>query len=320
MRKLTILFITIIISIGCTNSNTGELIFVKADHTKDFNFPYYLFIPDDVTKSDSVFVIVEPNNSGFADDDFQKHIEKAERTAIKDFYLGNYLAQNLNYPLLIPVFPRTKSNWKIYTHSLDRDVMLQKNNNLERIDLQLINMQEDANKKLCEKGIKTHKQFLLTGFSASGTFANRFTLLHPDKVYAAAAGGINGLLILPIDALESEALNYPIGTNDMFEMVGKSFQKELFLSTPQFYFMGELDDNDAIPYADGYDENEREQIFRLLGKQMQPERWNNCIKLYEKSKVNATLKTYENTGHEHPEKIKKEVLDFFNASISKLTK
>ncbi len=30
-----------------------------------------------------LFVLIEPNNSGFADDDLQKHIEKAERTDLQ---------------------------------------------------------------------------------------------------------------------------------------------------------------------------------------------------------------------------------------------
>lgn len=315
MRYFIIYILFSLLLIRCSNSYNGELIFVEPDINDKFEFPYFLFIPNQISKNEKVYIIIEPNNSGFANDDLQKHIDKAERTATIDYYLGNYFAQKFNYPLIVPVFPRQATEWKIYTHALDRDVMQQKDNPLERIDIQLINMFNDARSKLNNKYIKTQDQFLLTGFSASGTFANRFTLMHPDRVFAVAAGGLNGLLMLPIDSLNNEILKYPIGVSDLKEFTDKEFQNKEFLNTPQFYFMGELDKNDAIPYDDAFDQNEREQIFRLLGVQMQPERWDNCKEIYMNSKVNAIIKTYDNLGHEHPDKIKKEIIEFFEECI-----
>lgn len=315
MRKLILYTLTSSVLFGCTNSHNGELIFVEPGMEDNFEFPYFLFIPNQVSQTEKAYVIIEPNNSGFVDDNLRKHIDKAKRTATLDFYLGNYLAQNFNYPLIVPVFPRPRTEWRIYTHALDRDVMKQKNNPLERLDKQLIEMFKDAQTRLKDKHIQTHGQFLLTGFSASGKFANRFTLLHPDKVFAVAAGGLNGLLMLPADSLNNEILKYPIGTGDLKELTKKEFKKILFLNTPQFYFMGELDENDAVHSDDAFDQNEREQIFRLLGTQMLPERWEKCKNFYMNSNVNATIKTYDNIGHEHPQKIKKDIIEFFRECI-----
>jgi hypothetical protein len=195
--------------------------------------------------------------------------------------------------------------------------MLQKNNSMERIDKQLIEMFKDAQKRLANKNIKTHDKFLLTGFSASGTFAKRFTLLHPNRVFAVAAGGLNGLLMLPLDSLDNELLKYPIGVGDFKALTNGPFEKQAFFHVPQFYFMGQLDNNDAVPYDDAFDQGEREEIYKLLGKQMQPERWNNCIQIYKALNVNATFKTYEEVGHKIPEMIKKDVINFFRESIKK---
>ncbi|QIA09887.1 alpha/beta hydrolase [Draconibacterium halophilum] len=312
--KHFIYFVLFALIAGCSNPG-GELIFIEPKETDAFQFPYFLFIPDDVPTNGKTFVLIEPNNSGFADDDLQKHIEKAERTATIDYYLGNYVARKLNCPLLVPVFPRSKTNWKMYTHALDRDVMLQGEQPLKRIDLQLIEMFKHAQTVLNDKDIPSHNQFLLTGFSASGTFANRFTLLHPDRVRAVAAGGLNGLLMLPEDSLSREILNYPIGIKDMEELTGMAFQKDRFLKTPQFYFMGQLDENDAVPYDDAFSQAEREQIFKLLGEQMQPDRWNNCKQLYEDLKVNADIRQYEGVGHKHPEEVKDDIVAFFSEVV-----
>jgi hypothetical protein len=301
--------------VGCSESYYGELIFVEPDYEDDFEFPFFLFIPKNVAQNEKVFLIIEPNNSGFVDDNLQTHIEKSERIATKDFYIGNHVAQRLKLPLLVPVFPRSKSESKIYTHSLDRDVMLQKGNQLERLDMQLIGMFKKARTKLSNKNIQTHQQFLLAGFSASATFANRFTLIHPERVRAVAAGGLNGLLILPADTLENEALNYPIGTSDINALTDKPFAKDSFLKTPQFYFMGKLDENDAIPYSDAFDQDQREQIYRLLGKQMQPQRWDRCTEIYRNMNVNVTIVSYEDAGHEQTESIKHDIVKFFGEVI-----
>ncbi len=309
--------IAISILVGsCKNGvKNGELIFTEARPESGFNFPYFLFIPDDMNHEEELVLIVEPNNSGFVSDDLEKHIEKAKRTASLEFYTGNYVARKLKYPLLVPVFPRPETDWKIYTHAFDRDVVRQKGNDLERIDLQLLAMVEDAKKKLAEKGFRLNEKFLMTGFSASGTFVNRFTAVHLDKILAAAAGGLNGLLILPLEKLENEPLNFPLGVNDFQDLFGKPFNTEAFKNTPQFLYMGELDDNDAIPYEDGYDLDERELVFNLLGKEMQPTRWQKCREIYERENVNSTVKTFPGMGHEQPEAVKNEIVEFFKNYI-----
>jgi hypothetical protein len=316
-HKFFILFLLSALLFTCSEKPKGELIFVEANTGKGFHYPYFLFIPDGISPEKKSVLIVESNNSGFADDDLQKHIDKASRTASKDFYLGNYVAQELKYPLLVPVFPRPQTNWQIYTHALDRDVMLQKNSELERIDLQLLEMVNDAKKKLASSGYPMQNQFLMTGFSASGTFANRFTLIHPDKLLAVATGGVNGLLALPLDSLKNKALNYPLGTNDFKVLFNQDFRQDDFLNTPQFYFMGGVDENDAVPYDDAFNEHERELIFELLGEQILPQRWEKCETIYKKKGVNATIKTYGNIGHEQHESVKIDVVVFFQKHINK---
>jgi hypothetical protein len=316
MKKAIWLIVTLLSLQSClSESERGEIVLKEASPSKGFNYPYFLYIPEGASLEKKLVLIVEPNNSGFVDDDLDKHIEKAKRTATLDFYFGNYVAQKLKYPLLVPVFPRAESEWKIYTHALDRDVMLQKDNPLERIDLQLLAMVKDAENQLAQSGYTAHDKFFMIGFSASGSFTNRFTLIHPDKIQASAAGGVNGLLMLPTEEFDGKPLDYPLGTGDFQNLFRIPFDSISFSRTPQFYFMGELDQNDAIPYEDGYDINERKLVFELLGKEMQPTRWNSCMDIYKKKNVNARFKTYEGIGHEHPEKIKDEILEFFKGTL-----
>lgn len=316
-RRPLFLILSLLFFHSCGKVPAGDLLLVEKAPEKGFNFPYYLFIPDQLSAAPQKFLIVEPNNTGIGTDDFEKHLEKAERTASKDFYIGNYTATRLGFPLLVPVFPRAESTGNMYTHSLDRDVVLQRNNELERLDLQLLKMEEDAREKLQKQGIATAPQVLLTGFSASGTFANRFSLIHPDRVKAMAAGGLNGILMLPFSEEKGVKLNYPAGTNDFEELFGKKFNSEAFKETPQFLFMGALDDNDALPFDDAYDERERRAITTVLGSRMLPDRWNNSRNFYSREGVNAEVKTFSKLGHEHPESVKAEIVQFFKKAINR---
>lgn len=310
MKKF--IFIILLFFISCSRDITdGRLVFNEPNPDKGFNYPYYLFIPDDMDKNKEQVLIVEPNNSGFVNDELEKHREKAERTAGLEFYSGNYAARKMNCPLLVPVFPRSKTNWKIYTHSYDRDLALQQGNDLERIDLQLLAMTKDVKKVLTAEGFRLNEQFLMTGFSASGTFVNRFTAIHPEKVMATAAGGLNGLLILPIANIDSIPLNFPLGVNNFPALFNKTFDSVAFKNTPQFLFMGELDENDAIPYEDGYDADERELVYTLINQEMQPERWNKCKEIYAQKDINAKIVTFPGIGHEQPESVKEEIVSFF---------
>ncbi|MDF1570631.1 MAG: hypothetical protein P1P82_03335 [Bacteroidales bacterium] len=314
MRNILFLFSAMILFSG-SSGNHGKLKYFKADPDKGYEFPFYLFIPDDISRGDSSWLVVEPNNTGMVSDRLRDHREKARRTASLDYYIGNYVATRLDCPLLVPVFPRPASQNKMYTHSLDRDVMLQKNTPLERLDLQLLAMVEETRDYLARQEIRIPERFLMTGFSASGTFLNRFTLMHPEHVAAAAAGGLNGLLALPLEELDGVPLEYPLGTYDFEQLFGKTFDPEEFRQTPQYLFMGAEDTNDAIPYADGYDEPEREKIYRLLGEEMQPARWERCAGIYREQEVDAVIRTIPGLGHAHPDSIKDEIVQFFREHI-----
>src|SRR5947209_6678419 len=106
------------------------LIEVPAIESSGFSFPYYLYIPRDLPRSEPVRLLIEPNNTGQATDDFEVHRVSAKRTASGGD--TRRLADRLRCPLLVPVFPRPRDQWKIYTHYLDRDSMRIKDGPLAR--------------------------------------------------------------------------------------------------------------------------------------------------------------------------------------------
>lgn len=94
------------------------------------------------------------------------------------------------------MFPRPVSEPVNWTHSiqqLDLEMMQIEERPMKHIDRQLLRMVEDVRKRLRQAGYEIEERIMLNGFSASGTFPNRFPTLHPEKVISVKAGGINGL-------------------------------------------------------------------------------------------------------------------------------
>ncbi len=225
--------------------------------------------------------MIEPNNTGTVSDDSQVHKTKAKE--LIQYGTGHYLAENLKLPLLVPTFDRPKSNFKMYTHALDSDTLKNEKGKLKRIDLQLLAMIEDAKDKLKNRNIEIREKVFLYGFSASGNFVNRFSIIHPKVVKAVTAGGVNGMPILPIKEINGLELPYHIGVNNLDEIIDQKFNVGEYKKVAQLIFMGENDNNDTLPFDDAFSEKERSIVKEVLGDEMK-ERWQ-ISKKYIKNKI-----------------------------------
>ena len=290
---------------------TDILIKVPAKSGKGFNFPYYVFLPATMDLSAANQLYVEPNNTGDVSDDLKVHDQAALQ--LVDGY-PNQIARKLNTAVLIPVFPRPKSQDKIYTHYLDRDTLLVQEGPLKRIDLQLIAMVKDARTILSHSGMSTADKIFMHGYSASSGFSLRFAALHPEMVKAVAAGGVNCLPILPVTEWQGTPLRFAIGIADVAELSGSPFNKESYRKVAQYIYMGHLDTNDTVPFRDAWDENDAVVINNVLGEHMFPDRCDKVQQIFTHEGIPAQFVTYENIGHEiRPETID-DVVSFFAAN------
>lgn len=290
-----------------------SLLIIKKNPEKGFHNDYILFIPKGTPLNQKTYLLVEPNNTGKISDSMDVHKQYAIDLASVSS-VGNNIATELKIPLLVPIFPRPESQPLMYTHALDRDVMLEKSPQLKRLDLQLLEMITDAKRILMAMNILVAPKFFMNGFSASATFTNRFSFIHPEKIKALAVGGFNGELILPQNQKNGIKLNYPIGINDFQKLFSKKFNIDVYQSIPQFIYMGKLDDNDAVQFDDAYDDKERKIINDNIGRTVQ-ERYVECQKIYQENKITTIFKTYETVGHWTTSDVNLEVIKFFMSQM-----
>jgi hypothetical protein len=288
------------------------LIEVPAVESSGFFFPYYLYIPKDLSRREAVRLLVEPNNTGQTTDDFEVHRASAKRLATAGSV--RRLADRLQVPLLVPVFPRPSSQWRIYTHYLDRDTMLIKDGPLARIDLQLLLMIRHARQMLGDAGIGTRPKVFMHGFSASAGFVNRFATLHPESVRAVAAGAINALPMYPLESYEGAKIPYPLGIANLKSLTGADFDAKAYHEVSQFLYMGYLDRNDTLPFGDAWDDDERELIAKLFGKEMMPDRWERAQQIISKLKIPVQTATYNGVAHDTLPEMWEDIVSFFKAN------
>lgn len=315
MRYIIILFFTFSSFLSFAQYSQAEafsrdsLIIIPKNPGKGFDNDYILFIPKGTPLKKKIFLLVEPNNTGKLSDSMEVHTRFAISLASVSS-VGNNVSTELKIPLLVPIFPRPSSQPLVYTHALDRDVMLAKSPELKRLDLQLLKMIDNAQDILSSMNIQTDPQIFMNGFSASATFTNRFSFMHPGKIKALAIGGFNGELMFPQNEINGVKLNYPIGTNDFSKITGDTFDMNTYRQIPQFIYMGKLDENDAVQFDDAYSKKERKIINDHIGRKVQ-ERYLECQSIYLKKNIQATFKTYENVGHWTTSGMNLEVIKFF---------
>ncbi len=278
---------------------------IPANPAKGFNYDYYLYVPSGANKSSIKRLMVEPNNTGRPSDSLEFHDEYAKRIAIGQWNggVGNYVAQNLKTPLLVPTFPRPAKLNEVYTHALNRGAIQTKDENLKRLDLQLIAMIGDAQKTLSNNGLKVESKVFMTGFSASGHFSQRFTLLHPEKVKAIYSQGTS---TLPTTKIGNTTANYPIGIADIKELTGKDFNATEYAKVAQFIYMGDQDDHDIL---DEYSQS-------LPGSENFPYLWEDVTKAFLKLGYGKSMQfhTYKGIGHSIPTTAYVDSIAFFKAN------
>lgn len=279
-------------------SEIGYEIIVPAG--EGFNFPYTLFIPDKIEEETTL--IIEGANTSKVSSSLEEAVIDVQKTFLdKKITKWNY---ETNFPILTPSFPKIyKNNETIYTNMLTSATLNYEDDGLNRIDIQLINMINDAKKRLNSNNINIDEKVILDGFSASSKFVNRFALLHPEIVKLVIGGGTSGALILPIKEIDNKKLIFPIGCGTCPEIT--TIKIDEFKKIKQFYYMGSEDENDPftsdekgkLKYSGTIELDEAKQLYKYVGEKMIPERWDNIQKIYKDLGVNATFKTYSGYGH-----------------------
>lgn len=284
-----------------------------ASPKQGFHWPYLLFVPK-VVKSPNL--LVRPNNTGFMMED----LPFLRASAAQEIQAQARLAARLGCPLMVPVFPRpSKGEENLYLHALSRESLVEGYEALKRVDLQLLAMIQDAQARLKGRGLKLPTKVLLSGFSASGSFVNRFAMLHPEHVVAVACGSPGGWPVAPLAEFEGISLTYPVGIADVKALTGSPLNLESVKSVAWFFLLGDKDTNDAVPYRDSFSKADEDFIFRHFGPTPLA-RWPSAQRIYTAQGLKARFAVYPGVGHTVTGEMEADIADFFEKALKESSK
>jgi pimeloyl-ACP methyl ester carboxylesterase len=105
--------------------------------------------------------------------------------------------------------------------------------------------------QLHDQGYAVNNKMFIDGFSAGAMFAQRYTLLHPQRVQAVAAGQCGGAITLPEQEYNNTLLQWPLGIGDFDSLTGYAFDERIYRQVPQYICIGDQDIHNSTLHEPG---------------------------------------------------------------------
>ena len=288
----------------------GELIYHQA--CEQIPYAWFSYVPFSSAKTEINYILITGQNGNIVSDNYGRLIEECRNQAE---WRSREWAERFNYILLTPVIPRSATKWQNYTVSLDRESLLDPEGFNSRPDLKLSLMIKDLIDSLEEDGYKVSHRVFIEGFSAGAMFAQRFCIIHPDMVQATACGQCGGSITLAAETYDNEEMVWPVGIADFEYLIGHPFDRALYLSVPQFIYIGDRDTNNSTVTPYNYDlftDGQREFLNSEFGE-TDPVRLKNQCEYMKHLGANIHFKCYPGVGHEMTGDMVEDIFRFFDS-------
>lgn len=277
----------------------GEVVMGTTD-----GYNWWSYVPLSLQKEDTAYILLEMSYQGF--EDYVALTNDAKNNVLS--WIST--AEEYKYIIVTAGAPRNYTTGYypqgINEHSLDPltpEFYYRPDLKVNNIISELINNLTDAGYSPCNKT-------LVAGFSAGGMWSNRYTLLHPERVLAAAMGQAGGWLAMPLAEHNGSTLNWPMGLNNFYNLTGTNYSKqELLKDVPQFIFIGDQDTTST--YCEGYPSCQNITIWGNTD----PERLEAQSTYLANNNYSIQFKLYGFVGHSYTSYMKIDLLDFFETAI-----
>jgi len=224
------------------------------------------------------------------------------------------IAREHKYILLVPVIP-TSPGYTLYPAAFDVNSFLDSTETFyQRADIKINLMIDQLIKDLQTDGYNVQKKVFVEGFSTGGMFAQRYALLHPERVQAVAAGHCGGFLTLPEVEHEDIELNWPAGINGFLSLVGSEFNRDAYMQAPQIIYIGEDDTEKSLlrhPEMLGGTQSQVTFLKSAFGNTDPGRLASQVDYLNDLGYDKITFKMYAGVGHQYTPDMRDDFLSFF---------
>jgi len=270
------------------------------DRIDEFGYEYCSYVPKSLASHENAYILLEISHGQF--DDYEETIASARRNVEK----YRHISEDDKYIIVTPAIPRDFEKG-FYPQGINEYSMKSTTPDFYfRPDLKVNLIIDKFSYELREAGCQIEEQIFVSGFSAGGMWANRYTLLYPERVKAAAIGHSGGWLVMPTSNYQNSNLNWPLGLNNFANLIGNEYNNfEDLKDTPMFIFIGDQDTESTYwsNYPNRYD-------ISIWGD-TDPERLQNQFEYLKESWYDVKFEMYQNIGHNYNGQMKSDVFIFF---------
>jgi len=287
----------------------GTLVFHEADGTIAYN--WFTYIPPTISKTEHSYILIAGVHSAIPTDDYDEITQESRSSAEGNMWWAN----EHKYILLTPVIPCKDFASNAYVVAFSWQVFLDSTDPFyQRPDFKVNLMIDKLVSDLRNEGYHVDEKVFIEGFSAGGMFAQRYALLHPERVQAIAAGAPGGAITLAESSYNGTQMDWPVGVNDFSSLVGYEFNQSAYQQVPQFMYIGDQDTNSTL-CCPGHLWRTQSQIDFLentFGDTPPVILENQVNYLNDIGYNNIIFKKYPGIGHEHTEEMREDSFAFFS--------
>jgi len=313
---IPILIICLIINLPISQSIAQDIIIPgEIQHhapDEEIIWDWYTYVPEGLIKSEKCHILITASGS-------ESNVEGDKEIVRGEIASKCSRADPLNFVQLGIVIPRPAEP-SIYCINFQQEVFYKETDEFfSRPDLKTNLMIDRFIDIMKSEGYNVDSQVYLEGYSNGGSFAAKYSLLHPHRVRAIASGGNGGLIVLPLSEHEGNTLDWQVGINNLEELAGITFDFDSYKKIHQYFYVGELDDGTFISYNNElltYDQVDF--VSEYFGTNDQ-DRHQNQTNLLKELGCDVTFKIYFDVGHEYTPEMKDDSFAFFAQYIESST-
>ena len=291
-------------------------------HTADSQiiWSWYSYVPRNISKSSASYILL----CGMTNNDLTGIEDKSiitSQTLNSVFNCRTYGDQH-NYIVLTPVIPyymwQTPNGLDYYyTVAFNRNTLLSSTDSFyTRADLKVNQMVDRLQSILRYNGYNVQDKVFVEGFSAGGMFSQIYTLLHPERVKAAAIGQAGGSLVLPVSSYNGITLDWRVGINDFETLFGYRFNDTAYKQVPQFVYLGDQDNADMVKIEGLQTAFTNAQVAFLnqtFGSTPATRVAAQVNYMQQSGYNNISIKIYPGVAHRVTTEMRNDIFSFFNA-------
>lgn len=121
--------------------------------------------------------------------------------------------------------------------------------------------------------------------------------------------------IAPVAADSGNTLMYPVGIADVKALTGRTPDAKALALVKWLFFLGDRDENDAVPFGDSFSAADSALVFRRYGPTPKS-RWQASQRLYEQRHLDARFRLYPDVGHQVTPEMQADIEAFFKAALT----